>query len=169
VLRSGDVPVPTLRSSTVSLSRRESSLALFLKGERDGDRSGFSFGRPPQNFTMVALVYIVLFSCYLVSITHSTKESFEVQTCSPDNLDLCVSAGEMPPSEDVEEVEISYDPLNEDERKLAYEARNYSWPPKIVPDTPGWNKLMMRRFRQLEFLEDPSDRWQGYLSHITCT
>ncbi len=131
-----------------------------------------------KNFTMVALVYIALFSSCLVSVTHSTKESLELRTCSPDNLDLCVSAGEMPPSEDeflekyvkeVEEEEISYDPLNEDERRLAYEAKNYSWPPKIVPDTPGWNKLMMRRFRQLEFLEDSSSRWQGYLSHVTCT
>lgn len=130
-----------------------------------------------KRFTMAALVFFVLFSCYLVSVTHSARESLEVQTCSPDNLDLCVSAAEMPQAEteflvdsveDKEDEDISYDPLNEDERKLAYEARNYTWPPKIVPDTPGWNKLMMRRFRQLEFLEDSSQRWQGYLNLVTC-
>lgn len=131
-----------------------------------------------KSFTMVALVFFALFSCYLVSVTHSTRESLEVQTCSSDNDDLCVSAAEMPQAETEflvesvdaaeEDEDTSYDPLNEDERKLAYASRNYTWPPKIVPDTPGWNKLMMRRFRQLEFLEDASQRWQGYLNLVTC-
>lgn len=47
-------------------------------------------------------------------------------------------------------------------RRKLYEERNYTWPPKIRPDTPGWKKLMIRRFRQLEFAKDKSHRWQGF-------
>jgi hypothetical protein len=53
--------------------------------------------------------------------------------------------------------------LNEDERMEEYAARNYTWPPKLVPETSGWNRLMMRRFRQLEFVEDLDERYNGYL------
>jgi hypothetical protein len=53
--------------------------------------------------------------------------------------------------------------LNEDDRLEEYAARNYTWPPKMNPETPGWNRLMMRRFRQLEFVKDLDDRYNGYL------
>lgn len=53
--------------------------------------------------------------------------------------------------------------LDEDLRLQKYAERNYTWPPKMVPDTPGWRKLMMRRFRQLEFVEDLDERYNGYI------
>jgi len=59
--------------------------------------------------------------------------------------------------------------LIEEERLEEYYARNHTWPPKINPDTPGWNKLMSRRFRQLEFVEDSSARYSGYISAVTST
>jgi hypothetical protein len=61
---------------------------------------------------------------------------------------------------------FSNEALTEDERISEYNARNYTWPPKIAPDTPGWNKLMMRRFRQLEFVEDADERYNGYFHHV---
>jgi len=53
--------------------------------------------------------------------------------------------------------------LDEDERMEEYVARNYTWPPVMNPNTQGWSKLMMRRFRQLEFIEDLNERYNGYL------
>lgn len=71
---------------------------------------------------------------------------------------------------DAEDVELReqhlFDELN---RRKEYEARNYTWPPKVIPDTPGWKKLMMRRFRQLEFLENKEDRWNGYFNLVIST
>ena len=57
--------------------------------------------------------------------------------------------------------------LVEEERQKEYEARNYKWPPQIIPDTPGWKKLMMRRFRQMEFQEDSNDRYNGYMNVVS--
>ena len=137
----------------------------------------------PGKCVVMLLTYLALLSCCLVVVTQSTTEGTTPQNCSPDNLDLC-AAGEMPQWEESIEVaaieeseegikydeeELSYDPANEDERRMAYAARNYTWPPKIVPDTVGWNKLIMRRFRQLQFVEDSGDRWHGYLNLVTRT
>jgi len=73
--------------------------------------------------------------------------------------------------EEINEIEEEQENLHSDpevDRVKEYEARNYTWPPKIFPDTPGWNDLMMRRFRQLEFVEDTEDRWFGLLNHVIC-
>jgi hypothetical protein len=53
--------------------------------------------------------------------------------------------------------------LDEDEQMEEYVACNYTWPPIMNPNTQGWSKLMMRRFCQLEFIEDLNGRYNGYL------
>lgn len=57
--------------------------------------------------------------------------------------------------------------LVEEDRQKEYAARNYKWPPEIIPDTPGWSKLMMRRFRQMEFQDDSNDRYNGYMNVVS--
>jgi hypothetical protein len=59
--------------------------------------------------------------------------------------------------------------IDELNRRKEYEARNYTWPPKVIPDTPGWKKLMMRRFRQLEFIKNKEARWDGYFNVVIST
>jgi hypothetical protein len=49
--------------------------------------------------------------------------------------------------------------LVESERQEEYKARNYTWPiPEMVPETPGWRRLMQRRFRQIEAMEGTGQR-----------
>lgn len=49
--------------------------------------------------------------------------------------------------------------LVESERQEEYKARNYTWPiPEMVPETPGWRRLMERRFRQIEAMEGTGQR-----------
>lgn len=51
----------------------------------------------------------------------------------------------------------------EQERLDAYFARNYTWPiPQFKPNTPGWDKLMRHRLRQVEELEEYQDRFEGF-------
>jgi len=54
--------------------------------------------------------------------------------------------------------------LMEEDRLQEYKARNYTYPfEKYVPDTPGWGKLMKRRLRQMEFVKDSNDRYNGFI------
>ena len=57
--------------------------------------------------------------------------------------------------------------IPDEERRAGFAARNYSWPipdGKIVPNTPGWDRIMRRRIRQVEALQgqqkmDKYDAW----------
>lgn len=55
--------------------------------------------------------------------------------------------------------------LSEDERMVEYNARNYEWPLKeVVPNTPGWRKIMARRFEQIEeTIEDSNERYNAWM------
>lgn len=54
--------------------------------------------------------------------------------------------------------------LQEPERLKEYEARNYSWPlPHFVPDTPGWRRLMSRRFEQVEQIPKMEERYWAWV------
>ena len=58
----------------------------------------------------------------------------------------------------------------EEERLAAYAANNYSWPiPQFQPPTPGWDKLMRHRLRQVEEIADTSDRFEGYVQVLTAS
>jgi hypothetical protein len=58
--------------------------------------------------------------------------------------------------------------LIEGDRLKEYAARNYTWPLEhVVPDTPGWTKLMERRFRQLDFIQDSHDRYNAYIQTMS--
>lgn len=46
--------------------------------------------------------------------------------------------------------------IPDEERREGFAARNYSWPipdEKMVPTTPGWNRRIRRRIRQVEAME----------------
>jgi hypothetical protein len=56
--------------------------------------------------------------------------------------------------------------LVESERAAEYYARNSTWPPKIVPDTPGWKRLMMERLEQVHEIDDLGRRYEGYIQAV---
>jgi hypothetical protein len=57
------------------------------------------------------------------------------------------------------------EPLNEEERIAEYEKRNYVWPiPEVNPNTPGWDRLMRRRIKQVAQIEDLQDRYNAYVA-----
>ena len=58
--------------------------------------------------------------------------------------------------------------LVESERLAEYKARNYTWPiPAMVPETPGWRRLMERRFRQIEAMEGTGKRYEGFMQTMS--
>jgi hypothetical protein len=62
----------------------------------------------------------------------------------------------------------SFAQLNEWERQDEYNRRGYTWPPKptdFSPSTEGWMKLYERRFKQLEYVDDPK-RYQAYMHAV---
>ena len=49
-----------------------------------------------------------------------------------------------------------------------YNTRGYEWPlPEVIPNTPGWNRLMRRRMAQVQQLPDIRDRYTGWVGVIT--
>jgi hypothetical protein len=58
--------------------------------------------------------------------------------------------------------------LNEWERQEEYNRRGHTWPPKrdeFSPQTEGWIKLYERRFKQLEYVDDPK-KYQAYMHAV---
>jgi len=56
----------------------------------------------------------------------------------------------------------------EEERLQEYYARNYKWPiEEFSPNTPGWNKLMQHRLRQVAEIADSSSRFEGYAQTLS--
>ena len=55
--------------------------------------------------------------------------------------------------------------MNEGDRMEKYNERGYEWPlPHLVPDTPGWNTLMKRRFEQIEqTIPDTNERYNAWM------
>jgi hypothetical protein len=54
--------------------------------------------------------------------------------------------------------------LTEEEHRIAYHARNYTWPIKeFVPNTPGWDKLMRTRLEQVSEIDNLNRRYEGYV------
>ena len=59
--------------------------------------------------------------------------------------------------------------LQESDRISEYHKRNHQWPPKptdYIPQTPGWQKLLSRRFQQVSRLEDEGSKYNGYMSTV---
>jgi hypothetical protein len=58
--------------------------------------------------------------------------------------------------------------FTEPERLAAYHARNWTWPiPEFQPNTEGWDRLMRRRLRQVEEIENKADRFEGFAQTIS--
>lgn len=53
--------------------------------------------------------------------------------------------------------------LDESERLIQYHSRNYTWPPRFVPETPGWNNLMRSRLEQVNEIDNLNRRYEGYV------
>jgi len=54
--------------------------------------------------------------------------------------------------------------MKEDHRLLERKRRGWTWPLKhFVPDTPGWRRLMERRFEQVSRIEDTTRRYNGWV------
>lgn len=60
--------------------------------------------------------------------------------------------------------------LIESERVREYQARNYTWPipvERYAPNTPGWRRLAEHRFRQVEEIRNPRERYEAYVQAVT--
>lgn len=52
----------------------------------------------------------------------------------------------------------------EEERLEIYKQRGHTFPfAKYIPDTPGWRKLMDKRFDQVRALTDSQMKWDGWI------
>jgi len=57
----------------------------------------------------------------------------------------------------------AYSSIETQERVEGYHQRGYEWPvPKFVPNTPGWNQLMIDRLEQVSEIVDAHERFKGY-------
>lgn len=56
---------------------------------------------------------------------------------------------------------------SEKARVQGYKSRGYEWPiPKFIPNTEGWKQLMEDRLAQVSEIEDPAQRFQGYVQTV---
>ena len=57
---------------------------------------------------------------------------------------------------------------SEEERIAHYHSLNHTWPPaEYIPNTPGWRKLFEHRLRQVEEIEDRTERFEGFAQAIS--
>ena len=57
--------------------------------------------------------------------------------------------------------------LDELERRSEYYRRGHEWPPRdYYPDTEGWKKLMERRFKQLNRIDNSNDKYNAFVSSV---
>lgn len=60
----------------------------------------------------------------------------------------------------------------EEERIAARLDRGYTWPPRdsdYKPNNPGWKKLFEHRLRQVEEIEQVSDRFEAYVQTLSAS
>jgi hypothetical protein len=59
-------------------------------------------------------------------------------------------------------------PYTEAQRQAQYIARGHSFPlNKYNPDTPGWEAVMKRRFRQVQANKDSQQKWDGFMQTLS--
>ncbi|KAL7525162.1 hypothetical protein ACHAXR_000884, partial [Thalassiosira sp. AJA248-18] len=57
--------------------------------------------------------------------------------------------------------------MTEEHRMEEYHKRGHKWPlEKIIPDTPGWKRIMNRRFEQVERVQDPREKYNGWMGFM---
>lgn len=59
--------------------------------------------------------------------------------------------------------------LQEVDRVEEYHKRGHDWPPspeEYKPNTPGWRRVMERRFEQIQHVEDTLSKYNGWMSSI---
>ena len=56
--------------------------------------------------------------------------------------------------------------LHEVDRIEEYHKRNYTWPPKYIPDSAGYKALMESRIAQVAEIENYGDRYEGYMQTV---
>eukprot|EP01082_Thalassiosira_pseudonana_P002135 g2352.t1 g2352 contig11:1243640-1245470(-) len=58
--------------------------------------------------------------------------------------------------------------MTEEHRLEEYHKRGYKWPLEaVVPNTPGWKRIMDRRFEQIERIPDRGQRYDAWMAVIT--
>ena len=57
--------------------------------------------------------------------------------------------------------------LIESDRVEEYHKRGYTFPPKFIPDTPGWNALFSKRIAQVRQVDDSSSKYNGWIETLT--
>ncbi len=57
--------------------------------------------------------------------------------------------------------------LDESKRVEQYHKRGHTFPPKFIPDTPGWKALFERRIAQVRQVEDSDAKYNGWIETIT--
>ena len=56
--------------------------------------------------------------------------------------------------------------MTETERLEGYHARNHTWTPRYVPNTPGWSKLMTERLEQVHEIDVYDRKFEGYVQTL---
>lgn len=57
--------------------------------------------------------------------------------------------------------------MTEEHRMEEYHKRGYKWPlEEVVPNTPGWKRTLTRRFEQVSHVENPNDRYNGWMGFM---
>lgn len=58
--------------------------------------------------------------------------------------------------------------MAEDYRLEQRQKHGYQWPlPHMVPNTPGWRRIMNRRFEQISRLKNREDKWNAWVAVMT--
>ena len=58
--------------------------------------------------------------------------------------------------------------MTEEHRMNEYRKRGYKWPlDEMVPETPGWRRIMERRFEQVSRVQDTTEKYNGWMGFIT--
>ena len=59
--------------------------------------------------------------------------------------------------------------LLEHERVAEYKARGHSWPAPeedFIPNTKGWRDIFQRRLKQVQHIENPHEKNNGFVSSV---
>eukprot|EP00984_Skeletonema_dohrnii_P024995 scaffold14144_cov91-Skeletonema_dohrnii-CCMP3373.AAC.9 len=58
--------------------------------------------------------------------------------------------------------------MSEEHRLEQRQKHGYAqWPPTVVPNTPGWNRIMNRRFEQISRIRNRDDKWNAWVAIMT--
>lgn len=66
------------------------------------------------------------------------------------------------------QLHVVHSSMPEQDRLLERKKHGYTWPlPHVVPNTPGWRRIMDRRFEQISRVSNQQDKWNAWVAIMT--